>query len=180
MRTDPEGASRAPMPFGHWILVTVERPSITILVEPMHREDLPAILAIEAASFALPWTEEMFESELARKDISEILVARVSDAGMPPPMLGYICVWVIGEELHINNLAVDPRWRRRGIAGALLEAALQRGRVCGARRALLEVRASNFAAHALYRRYGFEPAGVRKRYYDRPIEDAVIMKREGL
>jgi ribosomal-protein-alanine N-acetyltransferase len=101
-------------------------------------------------------------------------------SGTPPPLSGYICVWVVGEELHVNNLAVDPRWRRRGIAGALLEAALDHGRLQGARRAFLEVRASNMAAQGLYRRYGFEAAGVRKRYYDHPTEDAVIMKREGL
>jgi ribosomal-protein-alanine N-acetyltransferase len=151
-----------------------------VLIEPMRREDLPGVLTIEVASFALPWAEEMFENELARGDLSEALVARASDAGSPPPIVGYICVWVVGEELHINNVAVDPRWRRRGIAGALLAAALERGRARGARCAFLEVRASNVGAQALYRRYGFEPAAVRKRYYDHPIEDAVVMKREGL
>jgi len=152
---------------------------MTVLIEPMRRGDLPGVLTIEVASFALPWTEEMFENELARGDLSEALVARVSDAGSPPPIVGYICVWVVGEELHINNVAVDPRWRRRGIAGALLAATLERGRARGARCAFLEVRASNVGAQALYRRYGFEPAAVRKRYYDHPIEDAVVMKREG-
>ncbi len=153
---------------------------MTLLIEPMRREDLPTVLAIEVASFALPWTQEMFENELAREDISQVLVARLAGAGTPPPVAGYICVWAVGEELHINNIAVDPRWRRRGIAGGLLEAALEHGRLRGARRAFLEVRASNVAAQALYRRFGFESAGIRKRYYDQPIEDAVIMKREGL
>ncbi len=151
-----------------------------LLIEPMRREDLPEVLGIEVASFALPWTQEMFENELAREDISQVLIARLAGAGTPPPVAGYICVWTVGEELHINNIAVDPRWRRRGIAGGLLEAALEHGRLRGARRAFLEVRASNVAAQALYRRFGFECAGIRKRYYDHPIEDAVIMKREGL
>ncbi|MBI2163766.1 MAG: ribosomal protein S18-alanine N-acetyltransferase [candidate division NC10 bacterium] len=153
---------------------------MTIVIEPMRREDLSEILAIEVASFAVPWTQEMFESELARGDLSEILVARLADAGAPPPVGGYICVWVVSDELHINNIAVDPRWRRRGIAGALLEAALDHGRVRGARRAFLEVRVSNLAAQALYRQYGFEAAGVRRGYYDQPTEDAVIMRRERL
>jgi ribosomal-protein-alanine N-acetyltransferase len=87
---------------------------------------------------------------------------------------------VVGDELHINNLAVDPHWRRRGIARTLLDAALERGRVRGARRAFLEVRASNVEALALYRRHGFEAAGIRKGYYDHPVEDAVVMRREGL
>jgi ribosomal-protein-alanine N-acetyltransferase len=153
---------------------------MSVLIEPMRREDLPEVMAIEVACFALPWTEEMFKHELARGDLSEILIARLADAGKPPPIAGYICVWVVGDDLHVNNVAVDPRWRRRGIAGALLGAALERGRTRGARRAFLEVRASNTAAQALYRRYGFEAAGIRQRYYDRPSEDAVIMKREGL
>ncbi|MBI4573426.1 MAG: ribosomal protein S18-alanine N-acetyltransferase [candidate division NC10 bacterium] len=153
---------------------------MTLLIEPIRREDLPEVMAIEVAAFARPWTQEMFENELARGDISEILIARLSDAADPPPVAGYICAWVVGEEMHINNIAVDPRWRRRGIAGALLEAALGRGRIRGARRAFLEVRASNRAAQSLYRRFGFQAAGVRKRYYDHPIEDAVIMRREGL
>ena len=153
---------------------------MTLLIEPMRREDLPEVLAIELVSFALPWTEEMFEHELAREDISRTLVARLVDAGTPPPICGYICVWLVAEEMHVNNIAVSPRWRRRGIGGALLEAALEQGRLRGARRAFLEVRASNQAAQELYRQFGFEPAAVRKRYYTQPIEDAVVMKRENL
>jgi ribosomal-protein-alanine N-acetyltransferase len=153
---------------------------MTLLIEPMHCQDLPEVLAIEVASFALPWTAEMFANELGREDISRILIARLLEAGEPPPIAGYICLWVIADEVHINNLAVDPRWRRQGIAVALLETALEHGRDRGAQRASLEVRASNAAAQALYRRFGFKPAGLRSRYYDHPIEDAVIMQREGL
>ncbi len=153
---------------------------MALVIEPMRRDDLPEVLAIEVASFALPWTKEMFENDLARRDLSESLVARLPEAGTPPPIVGYICVWIVGEEIHINNVAVAPRWRRRGIAGALLTATLEQGRARGASSAFLEVRASNVGAQALYRRYGFKPAGVRRSYYDHPIEDAVVMKREGL
>jgi ribosomal-protein-alanine N-acetyltransferase len=153
---------------------------MTLEIQPMRREDLPEVLTIEVASFPLPWTKEMFENELARRDLSEALVARLPDAGTPPPIVGYICGWVVGEELHINNIAVNPRWRRRGFAAALLTAALDRGRMRGARCAFLEVRASNVGAQALYRRYGFEPAGIRRGYYSHPVEDAVIMRRDRL
>ncbi len=153
---------------------------MALVIEPMRREDLPDVLAIEVASFAHPWTEEMFRNDLTRGDLSEPLVARLPEAGTPAPIVGYICVWVVGGELHINNVAVAPRWRRHGIAGALLEATLERGRTRGARCAFLEVRASNVGAQALYRQYGFKPAGIRRRYYDHPIEDAMVMKRGGL
>lgn len=144
----------------------------------MGPEDLPAVVAIEAASFSLPWTREMFENDLGRGELAEVWVARLSGAGTPAPIAGYICAWVIADELHINNLAVDPRWRRRGIASALLTAVLDRGQDRGARRAFLEVRASNVEAQALYHRFGFAPVGVRKAYYTHPVEDALVMLRD--
>jgi ribosomal-protein-alanine N-acetyltransferase len=147
-------------------------------IEAMTAADIPAVAAIEARAFSLPWTEEMFAQELANRGLSTILVARAGGAGGGRGLLGYICVWVVEEELHINNLAVHPRYRRRGIARALLEAALALGRGHKATRAVLEVRASNLAALSLYQRYGFKPAGIRRQYYSHPREDAVVMLLE--
>ena len=158
----------------------IDHGSADLLIEPMGRGDLPEVLAIEVTSFSLPWTEEMFATELARGTLAEVLVARLLPAGAPPPVAGYICVWVVSDELHINNLAVHPRWRRRGIAAGLLRAALDHGREGGARSAFLEVRASNVGAQGLYRKFGFEPVGVRPRYYTHPVEDAMVMRRRGL
>jgi [ribosomal protein S18]-alanine N-acetyltransferase len=157
-----------------------DHPAADILIEPMRREDLPEVMAIEVVSFSVPWTEEMFGNELASETLAGVLVARDPGAGSPPPVVGYICVWLVSDELHINNLAVHPRWRKRGIARQLLQAALQHGRRGGARAAFLEVRASNVAAQGLYRKFHFEAVGVRPRYYTHPIEDAVVMCRTGL
>ena len=104
------------------------RGSPDLTIEPMTRDDLPEVLAIEVSSFALPWTEEMFATDLAQGTLAEVLVGRLSSVGTPPPIAGYICVWVVSDELHVNNVAVHPRWRRRGVATALLQAALDHGR----------------------------------------------------
>jgi ribosomal-protein-alanine acetyltransferase len=77
--------------------------------------------------------------------------------------------------MHINNVAVREKYRRRGIGGALLSAVLDRGKERGARKAFLEVRAGNVAAQALYRRRGFEMVGRRSNYYSQPAEDALVM-----
>jgi ribosomal-protein-alanine N-acetyltransferase len=146
----------------------------------MRRADLPDVLAIETASFSLPWTEEMFATELAPDTVSGTLVARLPSPGVSPAVVGYICTWVVGDELHINNLAVHPRWRHRGIGRALLGEALRLGRERGARSAFLEVRASNRAAQTLYRQFAFDAVAIRRRYYTHPLEDAVVMRRVGL
>jgi [ribosomal protein S18]-alanine N-acetyltransferase len=153
------------------------RARMDVLVEPMQQEDLPEVVAIEVASFGLPWTRDMFEKDLVRGEVADLLVARLAGAGTPGPVAGYICVWVIQDELHINNIAVDPRWRRRGIASALLAATLERGQCRGTRLAFLEVRASNVEAQSLYRRFGFAPTGIRRAYYTHPVEDALVMTR---
>jgi ribosomal-protein-alanine N-acetyltransferase len=150
-----------------------------LAIRRMTREDLAEVAAIEVLSFPVPWTEEMFLGELARA-VSTVLVAQDVGRGGQAVVVGFICLWVVEDELHINNLAVHPRWRRRGIADALLTAGLAAGRARGARRALLEVRASNLAAQCLYRRYDFEPVGIRRRYYSQPVEDAIVMALDGI
>jgi ribosomal-protein-alanine N-acetyltransferase len=83
------------------------------------------------------------------------------------------------DEIHINNLAIRPQYRQRGIGTALLHHVLAAARQLGARRATLEVRASNDGARRLYERLGFYVAGIRRNYYSNPVEDALILWRDG-
>jgi ribosomal-protein-alanine N-acetyltransferase len=138
--------------------------------------ELDEILAIEHASFTNPWTREMYEAEIANEGVSFLYVARHADGAM----VGFCSQWLILDELHINNLAVLPEWRRAGVASALLERVFDEGARRGARRATLEVRRSNDVARRLYERFGFAVAGVRPGYYDKPVEDALVLWREGL
>jgi ribosomal-protein-alanine N-acetyltransferase len=133
--------------------------------------DLDGLMAVDAASFTNPWTRDMFIWEARNSDVARVYVYRAGDAGV----VGYCAVWHIFDELHVNNLAVLPAWRRRGIAGELLRHALGTAVAAGARRATLEVRESNRPARALYEHYGFRPTGRRPGYYTKPTEDAIIL-----
>ena len=148
--------------------------------------DLDGILAVDAATFDRPWTRAMYEWEWTHSDVARFYVARTPDAttgasGGPAAgvVVAYCASWIVFDELHINNLAVDPAWRRRGVASALLTFVLQQAAAEGAIRATLEVRRSNEPARRLYERFGFAFAGVRTAYYREPVEDALVLWRNG-
>jgi [ribosomal protein S18]-alanine N-acetyltransferase len=135
--------------------------------------DVRSLWEIEKVSFPSPWSLWCFLAEYANSK-STILVA-----GPPPPdpweTWGYIIYWVLADEMHLLNLAVHPAHRRRGVAGALLTAALAQARTHGAAVVWLEVRPSNAAALALYHSFGFEEIGLRPGYYSDNGEDALIL-----
>ncbi|MEW5784934.1 MAG: ribosomal protein S18-alanine N-acetyltransferase [Bacillota bacterium] len=144
-----------------------------VVIEPMTLDDLDAVAAIEAASFTQPWSRQSFYSELANNQLASYYVARLEGN-----VAGYGGVWVILDEAHVTTLAVDRRYRRRGIAGSLLERLIERSQALGALRMTLEVRPSNQPARSLYEKYGFSVQGIRKRYYFN--EDGLIMFKEDL
>lgn len=144
-----------------------------ITIDLMRREDLEQVLAIERASFSMPWSRNLFLAEFRNPDVSLKLVAR-SPAAIDR-VIGYIVCWVVADELHILDLATEIPFRRKGIARQLVLAALKEGKDRGVRRAFLEVRASNRAAQMLYGGLGFITSLVREGYYDLPVENAVVM-----
>jgi len=139
-------------------------------------EDLEAVLAIERASFTNPWTREMYLAELQNEGVSYCYVIREVVDGRSR-VIGFCSFWRVLDELHLNNLAIDPAHRRGGAGTALLAEVLRQGAALGARRTTLEVRRSNEEARRLYARMGFELAGVRRGYYTNPVEDALILWR---
>lgn len=139
----------------------------------MMKEDMDQVLAIEQASFSMPWSKNLFLSEFRSPAVSTLMVA-LADAPART-VLGYIVFWLVDDEMHILNLAVTSACRRVGIARGLVLAALRRCQQKGAKRAFLEVRVSNEVALKLYSNLGFAGTSVRKDYYDTPMEDAVIM-----
>ena len=151
-----------------------------IRIVPATLADLPDLLRLEEACFSAPWTRKMLEAELTGNQFAHFLVARepAKAATTDGAIVGSLCFWIVFEEVRLMNLAVAEQMRRRGIAAALVEAALRAGLTQAATRAVLEVRASNHAALALYRRFGFTHVSVRPAYYSHPVEDAVLMEME--
>jgi len=140
------------------------------------RRDIDAVLAIEEASFTSPWTRDMYIAEFENRGISFFYLAKTAHGDI----VGFCSFWRVLDELHINNLAVLPQHRRAGVATALLSGVLAEGARLGARRATLEVRNSNTPAQRLYERFAFTVAGVRRAYYTNPVEDALVLWKEGL
>mgnify|MGYP001478951612 CR=1 FL=1 len=147
-------------------------------IEPATVESLPAILEIEEACFSAPWTRKMLQAELSGNPFAHFLLARQLPRGESGfvSLVGYLCFWVVFEELRLMNLAVVESMRHKGIARALVMQALEVGLAQGAVKALLEVRASNQAAHGLYRSLGFLAVTTRPNYYTNPLEDALLME----
>lgn len=136
---------------------------------PMTIEHIPQIAALERACFSRPWSEESLQGELWN-DSAVIIVAEGEDG----TVLGYAGLQTVLDEGYINNVAVDEKFRRQGVADELIAAFVRFGQ---AKLAFLtlEVRASNAPAIALYAKHGFVEVGRRKNYYEAPREDAVLM-----
>ena len=143
-------------------------------IRKMKMEDVPAVVQIDQASFSLPWPDSSFRYEVADNAAARCLVAE-SDDGQVAAM---IVSWMLVDELHIATFATHPSFRRQGMGSALLTEALADAKRLGARRAFLEVRATNDAAREMYRKFGFEETGRRPRYYRDNAEDAILMTLE--
>lgn len=138
-------------------------------IDDMRKEDLEQVSTMEAACFSMPWSKKSFEENLNRSD-AVYVVARDGEK-----VLGYCGAYVILNEADINQVAVEPLHRKKGIGGKMLAALLDKLGKAGADAVTLEVRKSNEAAIALYESMGFVTEGIRKNFYEKPVEDALIM-----
>jgi ribosomal-protein-alanine N-acetyltransferase len=135
--------------------------------------DVGTIVRIERESFTSPWSEEAFRTELTQN-----LFARYMVMERDGIVLGYGGMWIIVDEAHVTNIAVDEPYRGQGLGEKLLREMMHTAVWLGARRMTLEVRVSNETAQSLYRKLGFEPSGLRPGYYSDNHEDALIMWAE--
>jgi ribosomal-protein-alanine N-acetyltransferase len=141
----------------------------------MTLDDLQLVVQLDQISFSLPWPERSFRFELTENIASRCWVAEVDDR-----VVAMLVGWMLVDELHIATIATHPDFRRQGIGRKLLSYALLRAQEEGAQSSFLEVRESNLAAQEMYRQFGYEPTGRRKRYYKDNDEDAVLMTLKSL
>ena len=155
----------------------IARDQTIVSLEPMTEHDLLEVVALEEMSNLSPWGWEAYHAELQSTTTSLMLVARISSPASRSDcqLVGFIVVRQLADEIHINNIAVRPDFRGRGIGRRLLQTALAWGRDKQASQAVLEVRAGNEGAQQLYRSCEFEVIGRRPRYYKSPPEDALLM-----
>lgn len=133
-------------------------------------DDIPDIMEIERASFSLPWTYEAYYNELIMNEFAMYIVLEYHGQ-----IIGFCGSWVIIDEAHITNIAIDPNFRGKKLGEALLRQVMIVVMQKGAKTMTLEVRVSNIVAQNLYRKLGFQNGGIRKRYYTDNYEDALVM-----
>ena len=153
----------------------VDPAGIEVQLVTMRRRHLRGVLRIEAQVYPRPWSLSLFMSELALRASRAYCVARVNGV-----VVGYSGLMLVGEDAHITTIAVDPAWHRQKIATRLMVNLANEARRRRARNLTLEVRVSNAAAQALYHKFGFRPAGIRKNYYVETNEDALVMWAEDI
>ncbi|MCL6517492.1 ribosomal protein S18-alanine N-acetyltransferase [Alicyclobacillus sp.] len=141
-----------------------------VVLRPMQVRDLDEVLRIEKRCFTAPWSRHAFLTELVENQFAHYTVAEYRGR-----LAGYAGVWLILDEGHVTNIAVDPDFRGRHLGERLLRHLMAQCAARGITRMTLEVRVSNTVAQNLYRKLGFVGVGVRKGYYTDNQEDALIM-----
>lgn len=141
-----------------------------IKIREMKISDLDRIMEIEEGTFTTPWSRESFEMELNRNILAKYIIAEIEGY-----IIGYGGIWLIIDEGHITNIAVDEKYRGLGAGNLLLEGLVKLCMDRNIRAMTLEVRKSNEVAKSLYKKHGFTEYGIRPKYYGDNNEDAIIM-----
>ncbi len=140
-----------------------------LVIRRMTLNDVDGVHAIEAATFARPWSRQDFVKEMTTNACARYLVAERDGF-----VIGYAGAWIVLDEAHVTNVAVAKEWRGQGIGKLLTAGLMQYASNLGVVYATLEVRRSNAVAQSLYKSLGFEYVGLRKKYYENNGEDAFI------
>jgi ribosomal-protein-alanine N-acetyltransferase len=150
-------------------------------IKAMTSADIPQVIAIEHASYAMSWPKKAYDYELKKNKLAHYFVLHLSPSppdGRPQAVdsviIGLGGFWLMVDDIHITTIAIDPSWRRQGLGEWMLITLLEAGQTLGGKVATLEVRPSNHAALSLYHKYSFQNVGRRSHYYTDNDEDALI------
>ena len=144
----------------------------SIIIRRMSYKDIPEVAYVEKTCFSMPWSEKSFEDSLSL-DYAYFFTAECDNK-----IVGYVGMYQVADEGDITNIAVLPQYRRNGIAGRLISEVKNISKELGIRVINLEVRESNENAISLYKKNGFKDMGIRKNFYEKPVENAIIMENE--
>jgi [ribosomal protein S18]-alanine N-acetyltransferase len=149
----------------------VDPAAVQVALRDLVSADIGAVVAIERASYSVPWSEATFRGLLRRRDAGMIAAVAANE------VVGYAVFWTVLDQAELGNVAVTSAWRGRGLGAVLVGEVLKRAAVRGIRDVFLEVRPSNTVARRLYEQFGFRMVGRRRNYYQEPVEDALVLKR---
>jgi ribosomal-protein-alanine N-acetyltransferase len=163
-----------------------------LTIDAMTLDDVPAVMAIDAVSFPRPWPEQSWRYEIRDNHNARCFVARMAVTAPPltlvqrllgekhpgavSTVVGMACMWIVIDQAHIATIASAVAYRSQGVGRAVLRRCIDVAHAAGCHNVMLEVRISNHVAQALYRSFGFEVTGERKRYYSDNQEDALVME----
>ena len=153
-----------------------------MLIREMTLQDVPAVAEIEKMCFSLPWSEQSLIDSVKREDTMFLVCEEFDEKNSDDTgdensnIVGYIGMYLSFDEGDITNVAVSPAHRKKGYGEALVSKAKELAKEKQLEMILLEVRVSNAPAISLYKKMGFEELGIRKKFYEHPVEDAIIMK----
>ena len=144
-----------------------------IVIRPMERDDLKKVLEIEKQSFPVPWTQDLFFSELTRNRYARYFVLEKDNE-----VVGYLGLWHKGSNFHITNIAITEKFRRKGYGEKFLKFIEKIAATHRIKKISLEVRRSNYIAQDMYRKYGYKVTRVSRNYYQKEKEDALVMEKK--
>jgi len=144
-----------------------------IVIRFMEIDDLNKVLEIEKKSFPVPWTYDLFFSELTRNRYARYFVLEKNNE-----VIGYLGLWHKGTSFHITNIAIAEKFRRRGYGKIFLKFVERIAAIHKIKKISLEVRRSNCIAKDMYRKYGYKVIKFLRNYYQEEKEDALVMEKK--
>lgn len=150
----------------------MEEKNSSLEIVKMAHEDVDSVYEIEELSFFTPWSKKSIKTEIDNK-VGRYIVIKENGK-----VVSYGGFWIVLDEANINNIAVHPDYRGRGISKILMNALIDIAKSENAKMMYLEVRSSNSTAQKLYKGLGFAMVGLRKGYYVDTDEDAIVMMKE--